>query len=277
VAVSWGNPQAIERYQYAYRIGREAIDPAAPWSWDGGEAWFALDPTEDSACYVLELKRLADDSVQTFASRCIEEPESFTPGVHPTSAEDIAAVIQNCDEPPDGYEDAWCEARADLCELSPDEAWCPDIAARCTTVGTAGAAGSSSHAGAPGDGGKAGSGGMAGNGGKAGNGGRSGSAGGMGGSAGSSGAQGQSGGRVAMGGNGAVPAGGRTAESGAPNAEAGEAGDSNEPQRIRTKGCGCSVPGNGSGEHAASALALVLVALRLRRTRHAGRQRFKRE
>jgi MYXO-CTERM domain-containing protein len=265
VAVGWGDPQAIERYQYAFRIGRESIDPATPWSWEGGDAWFELDLTEDSACYVLELKRLADDSVQTFASRCVEQPESFMPGVHSTSAADIAAVLQSCDEPPDGYEDAWCEARADLCELSPDEVWCPDVAARCTTVGAAGAAGSSSVAGAPGDGGKAS------NGGKTGNGGRTSAAGGMGGTAGSSGAQGGTAGRAATGGTGGVQPGGGMSGAGTPNAEAGEASDSNDPQRIRTKGCGCSVPGNGSGEHAASVLALALVALRLRRTRYAGR------
>ena len=111
---------------------------AAPWSWDFGNVRLELDAEEESFCYVLELKRLLDDSVQTFESRCIERPASFTPGIHRTPDEDIAQAIKFCDAPPDGYEKAWCEAAAETCEVSPDEPRCPEFAARCATIGTGG-------------------------------------------------------------------------------------------------------------------------------------------
>jgi MYXO-CTERM domain-containing protein len=254
VAVGWNVPDSIEHYQYAFRIGRETIDPAAPWSWNGGDTWFEFDPAEDSACYVLELKRLTDGSLQSLASRCVEQPASFTPGRHPRAGEDVAAVLQSCTEPPDGHEEAWCDARGELCELSPDETWCVDLAARCAMGGAAGAAGASSVAGAAGNGGAAGNDGTAGN------------PGGTGGRGGSSAGKGGTGGEPVMGGNTSNPPGaGGTAEAGAPDGEAGEAGEPGAQTTVYTKGCGCTVPGKGSREPASLLLALALVALRRRR------------
>lgn len=272
VTVGWYDSQSIEHYQYVFRIGQGSIEPGAPWSWDAGETQFQLDPTEDSACYVLELKRLVDDSVQTFASRCVDQPQSFMPGPHMAGEEDIAAVLGTCDEPPDGYQGLWCETRREMCELSPDEPWCAGLAALCAVDGGAGAAGASSVAGSggsAGNGGRANNGGSAGRGGSAGNGGTAGSSVSMGGRGGSSGAQGGTAGRSAVGGTSSMPsgAGGTAAEPGNPDGEAGAAGEPSTDKTVHTKGCGCSVPGAGSREPASFALALALVALQLRRTR----------
>jgi MYXO-CTERM domain-containing protein len=142
LTIDWRLDLSIEHYQYLFRVGQDRIDPATPWSWDRGDTRVELDAAETSFCYVLELKRLVDDSVQTFASRCVERPEAFTPGLHRTPDEDIARVLRGCEDPPDGYEKAWCEARRETCETSPDEPWCPDFAARCAMIGEGGAGGS---------------------------------------------------------------------------------------------------------------------------------------
>jgi MYXO-CTERM domain-containing protein len=276
VTVGWYEDPSSEHYQYVYRLGRDAIDPAAPWSWDGGDARFELDPGEDSACYVLELKRLADDSVQTFAMRCIEQPDTFTPGLHVTPDEDVAAVLQACDEPPDGYEPLWCEARLPLCETSPDEPWCADFIARCDMLGAGGAAGSSSVAGAGGAAGSAGTGGtgVVAAGGATAGGGEAGTPEGTGGTGGSSAGQGGSGGKPATGGATSIPPdAGATAGASASNGEAGEAGEAGQGERVFTKGCGCTVPGRGPREPAplVMAVALAAAALRLRRARSRAR------
>jgi hypothetical protein len=248
VTVGWHDGTSSEHYQYVFRRGRDRIDPAAPWSWDSGDTWFELDATEASSCYVLELKRLTDDSVQTFASRCVARPNTFTPGVHATPDRDVAEVLRGCDEPPDGYEEAWCEARAEICATSPDEPWCPELAARCATTGEGGAAGAPSTGGAPGNGGTPSVGGEPGMGGEPGNGG----------APRTSGGTSSSRGGMSSGGGGAA---------GAASGEAGEAGHTGGSKRRFTEGCGCTVPGSGSGARASFALALAIVTLGLRRAR----------
>jgi MYXO-CTERM domain-containing protein len=269
VTVGWYDGASIEHYQYVFRLSRDVSDAAAPWTWDNGDARFELEPTEDTACYVLELKRLADDSVQTFASRCVEQPDTFTPGTHLPRDEDLEGVLQACDEPPDGYEEVWCKARQPLCESSPDEPWCVELAARCAVSGAGGAAGASGEGAAGGE--TPGSGGMAGGGGTAGGaGGNAGSTAGKGGRAGSSGASTGGGGGQAAGGTRSTPPGaGGTAEGGAPDGEAGEA---SQGRTVLTKGgCGCAAPGNVPREPALLALAAALAAVARRRRRTAPR------
>jgi MYXO-CTERM domain-containing protein len=242
VRVDWREEMSVERDQYAFRFGRDGIEPAAPWTWSSSWVQFELDTTEDEACFELELKRLVDDSVQTFASRCVERPASFTPGLRATPDENIAIVLAGCDEPPADYEAAWCEARKEICDGSPDEPWCPEFTARCAMVGVAGAAGGTSVAGAAGRGGGAGV-----------------DAGGSGGGAGSSSAQ--------AGTSSATAGSGGTGDAGAPDGGDGEAGGSAGGKRVYTKGCGCSLPGTSSREPALLLAALGFFLLRVRRTR----------
>jgi hypothetical protein len=49
-----------------------------------------------------------------------------------TPDEDIGAVSTGGENPPADYEAAWCEARKEICEVSPDEPWCPEFTARCS-------------------------------------------------------------------------------------------------------------------------------------------------
>lgn len=253
VSLRWDEDLSIEAFQYVFRLGRDAIDPATPWSWNAPGVQFELDPAEDSACYVLELKRLVDDSVQTF-SRCIEQPAGFTPGLHMTPKKDVKALLEECDEPPDGHEEIWCEARLPPCESRPDDAWCADLHARCAMPGSGGAAGASNIAG---DGGTSGGGDIAGGGGEAGA---------SGGTAGSSAVQGGVGGTSETGGAPSLPAGaGGTADAGAPDADAGDG--AGEGKRVVTKACGCALPGHGSRDPTAVALALALAAATITRRR----------
>jgi MYXO-CTERM domain-containing protein len=226
-------------------LTRDGSDEPTPWTWHRGGTRFELETTEDSACYVLELKRLVDDSVQTFASRCLEQPATFSPGVHPTPDEDVASVLAACDAPPAGYEDAWCEARRETCEGRTEE-FCLTFVSRCEMTGAAGAAGGLNVGGASG------------------NGGTTGIAGTTSGRGGSSGVQGGTAGAGAVGGMPSTAAG-----AGGTAGEDGEAGGSGESggKTVFTKGCGCAVPGNGSREPASLLLvALGLVALRRRHT-----------
>jgi MYXO-CTERM domain-containing protein len=251
INVSWGDGTRPEDFQYAFRILHDGTDADVPWSWNGASTGFELAATEDSACYVLELQRLADGVIQTFEERCIERPATFTPGLHPTPEETIAGVLVECEGPPPGYEDAWCES----CERSPN-AYCAGFTEMCPDTGSGGAGGSD---GASGSGGTTDTGGTAGA---------------TGGSSGSSGAQGGSsatGGSNATGGSSGSTSGtggtSGTGEGGTPGQ--GDAGESNEGdgERVVTKGCGCAVPGNTSQKPASlGLLALGLLALRLRRS-----------
>jgi MYXO-CTERM domain-containing protein len=247
VDLRWGTDVSLESFQYVFRLTLDGSEPT-PWMWHRGGTRFELEATEDSTCYVLELKRLVDDSVQTFASRCLERPATFSPGLHATPEEDVASVLATCDAPPAGYEGAWCEARRETCEGRTEE-FCLSFVERCEMTGGAGAAGGPNVGGASGNGGTAGT------------------AGTTSGRGGSSGAQGGTAGTHAMGGmtSTAAGAGGTAGDDG----EAGGSGESGESggRRVFTKGCGCAVPGNGSREPASLLLvALGFVALRRHRT-----------
>jgi MYXO-CTERM domain-containing protein len=182
--------------------------------------------------------------VQTFESRCLDQPATFTPGAHPTPEEDVASVLAACDAPPAGYEDTWCEARRETCEGRSEE-FCLAFVERCEMTGGAGAAGGPNVGGASG------------------NGGATGTAGTTSGRGGSSGAQGGAAGASVTGGTASTAGAGGTGEAGS----SGESGG----KRVFTKGCGCAVPGSGSREPEALVLvALGLIALRRRRTARQG-------
>jgi MYXO-CTERM domain-containing protein len=151
--VSWGDGLSLEPYQYAFRLTRGGSDPVTTWSWHQAHTEVELNVTDDSVCYVLELKRLVDDSVQTFEERCVEQPDDFTSGLRTTPEDDIAQVLRVCHEPPAGYEGAWCEARRETCEVSPDEVWCAAFTERCAAIGTGGTAGVGGNGGRAGGGG----------------------------------------------------------------------------------------------------------------------------
>jgi MYXO-CTERM domain-containing protein len=249
VSATWGDPSKLDTMvQYAYRIVPSgAVDLPVPWSWNGGSAGFVLDEAEDSTCYVLELQKLVDGTVLTFEERCLERPDTFTPGLHPNPEENILSVLATCEAPPDGYVDQWCTARANHClGDAPNAVYCERFAELCADDG--GEGGSSGmppvtggSAGEPGSGGSAGS--SAGSGGEP----RGGSAG-----------QGASGGGPGTGGNGAT--------GGSSDGDAGETSDDGGGERVYTKGCGCAVPGTSKDTPSSVALAaLGLAALGLRR------------
>jgi MYXO-CTERM domain-containing protein len=249
VSVTWGDASQLDTLtQYAYRIVPSgAVDLPVPWSWNGGSAGFVLDEAEDSTCYVLELQKLVDGTVSTFEERCLERPETFTPGLQPNPEENIVSVLAGCDAPPDGYVDQWCAGRTAHClGDAANTVYCERFAELCADDGgEGGSAGmppaTGGSAGVPGSGGSAGS--SAGSGGEP----RGGSAG-----------QGASGGGPGTGGNGAT--------GGSSDGDAGETSDDGGGERVYTKGCGCAVPGTSKDTPSSVALAaLGLAALGLRR------------
>lgn len=258
VSVKWGDGVTLDTgLQYAYRlIPSGAVDLPVPWSFNGHSAGFTLEAAEDSVCYVLELQRLVDGSVQTFEERCLERPATFTPGLHPNPEENIEGVLASCDAPPDGYVDEWCAGRSGHClGDAPNASYCERFAELCSDVGgEGGTAGTppitGGSAGVPGSGGSAGA------------------------SAGSGGAP--RGGSAGEGASGSGPGTGGsepgTGGSGGSNdGDAGESsGDDGGGDRVYTKGCGCSLPGSGDDTRAGIALAaLGLAALGVRRRRRA--------
>jgi MYXO-CTERM domain-containing protein len=250
VSVTWGDESKADTLtQYAYRIVRSGDADPGPWLWNGGGTAFTLAETEESVCYVLELQRLADGSVQTFDERCLERPDTFTPGMHPNPDENIRSVLTACDAPPDGYTDLWCEARSAQClGDNPNPTYCERFAELCSDDVAAGGTGGAppvtgGAAGVSGSGGSAGS--------DAGSGGTGSGGAPRGGSAGTA-AGGTSGS-----GSGAGAAGG---------SDDGGAGSDDDGERVHTKGCGCALPGRGTNRPATLALAaLGLAALVMRR------------
>lgn len=252
VSVTWGDESKPDTLaQYAYRIVPSVgVDLPRPWLWNGGSAGYELDETEETTCYVLELQKLADGSVQTFEERCLERPDTFTPGLQPNPEENIAAVLATCDAPPDGYTDLWCSARSAQClGDTPSAPYCDRFAELCSDDGGEGGSGgippvTGGSAGVSGSGGSAGS------------------------SAGSGGApRGGSAGAGALGGSsGDGPGTGGTGGTGGSDDGDAGSGDDGGGERVYTKGCGCAVPGTGSGQPATFTLAaLGLAALVLRR------------
>lgn len=129
VRVTWEIGSTEERTQYAYRFSLDGDDTDVPWSWNGPSASFELETTTSSVCYTLELQRLADGFVHRLEHRCIEQPLHFTPGIHRRSDEAIADELAACNDPPKGYEAAWCAGLDAYCEAR-GEPWCdeyPDI------------------------------------------------------------------------------------------------------------------------------------------------------
>lgn len=248
VSVTWGDASQLDTLtQYAYRIVPSgAVDLPVPWSWNGGSAGFVLDEAEESTCYVLELQKLVDGTVSTFEERCLERPDTFTPGLQPNPEENVVSVLAGCDAPPDGYVDQWCAGRRNHClGDAPDAAYCERFAELCSDDGEGGSAGmppvTGGSAGEPSSGGSAGS------------------------SAGSGGApRGGSAGQAASGGGPAT--GGSGATGGSNDGDAGETSGDGGGERVYTKGCGCALPGTSKDTPVSVALAaLGLVALGLRR------------
>jgi len=111
VVVSW-DPQsdAVERRQYESRVFPDGVDEAL-WSYPLS-AQMEMGESQDSVCYILELRRLVDGVVIHNARRCVARPADFADvGIFESDKATIANTLSLCDVPPTGYEGQWCSAR----------------------------------------------------------------------------------------------------------------------------------------------------------------------
>ena len=79
-------------------------------------------------CYRIELHSLVDDS-RALREGCIEHGELGDVGAEPLSLANQADLLRACIEPPRGFEDAWCEGQATLCEDQPEGGACARLEA----------------------------------------------------------------------------------------------------------------------------------------------------
>ena len=127
----------VEWKSYAVPSGLGQYLARATWNDRGPEDWAprysssaTFEVAADEYCYVLEFKSLADGTVTTLDAQCMAHPSSVTLGHYEKDPSDLRSSLGYCNEPPDGLEDAWCEARAERCApLSPTH--CTNLVALC--------------------------------------------------------------------------------------------------------------------------------------------------
>ncbi|AUX38929.1 uncharacterized protein SOCE26_003100 [Sorangium cellulosum] len=67
-------------------------------------------------CYQLTYKSLADGTTVEKERTCVPHGDAGATGVFPADAARIVETVKACSSPPEGFEQAWCSARAAYCE-----------------------------------------------------------------------------------------------------------------------------------------------------------------
>ncbi|WP_437529762.1 hypothetical protein WME79_48375 [Sorangium sp. So ce726] len=91
-------------------------------------------------CYQITYRSLIDGTTVEKERTCVPHGDAGETAVFPADASEIAAKINECPSPPEGFEEAWCSARPAYCEVYPDRCADDDVSS-CEDSGT-GAGGS---------------------------------------------------------------------------------------------------------------------------------------
>jgi hypothetical protein len=152
VSAEWASASAPAHFdQYLYRFTWDGSDPE---NWQipglGGVSQGRFDTPASEYCYTLELKSLADGSISTVDHRCLPHLPDAELGVVELAPDVIQQSLGRCDEPPEGLQADWCEARATFCaEYEFSE--CTGLETHCADIGRDGGSGDAGDPGDPGD------------------------------------------------------------------------------------------------------------------------------
>lgn len=114
--VSGGEDRGVRQYVQVFtfsspdgkELGKKTV-------WDG-----FVDGTYDVAaaeyCYQLTYKSLIDGTTVEKERTCVPHGDAGATGVFPADAARIGEAVEECASPPEGFEQAWCSARAAYCE-----------------------------------------------------------------------------------------------------------------------------------------------------------------
>ncbi|WP_437714278.1 hypothetical protein WMF45_49350 [Sorangium sp. So ce448] len=86
--------------------------------WDGNPS-HTYDVAATEYCYQITYKSLIDGTTVETERACVPHGDAGATGVFPADPAQIAANIGACSSPPQGFEEAWCSARAAFCEEAP--------------------------------------------------------------------------------------------------------------------------------------------------------------
>lgn len=87
-----------------------------PWL-NGVDAWHEFAEAAESYCYRVQVKSLIDDSLAMHEG-CEEHGDLGQVGTRVLSENDNGYKFAACAEAPEGFEDVWCRARAEVCETA---------------------------------------------------------------------------------------------------------------------------------------------------------------
>ncbi|MDC0679673.1 hypothetical protein [Sorangium atrum] len=155
-----GVGQYVQIFTFSSPDGKELAKKTV---WEGH-----LSQTYDVAateyCYQLTYKSLVDGATVETERTCVPHGDAGATGVFPADATRIGAAVAACASPPEGFEEAWCDARAAYCDgrgslcAEDDVSSCEDPGTGAGGSGGSGAGGGGSGGSGVGGGGSGGSG-----------------------------------------------------------------------------------------------------------------------
>jgi MYXO-CTERM domain-containing protein len=88
------------------------LDKKTVW---GGYVGQTYDVAATEYCYQLTYKSLVDGTTVEKERTCVPHGNAGATGVFPANAAQLREAVEACASPPEGFEQAWCSARAAYC------------------------------------------------------------------------------------------------------------------------------------------------------------------
>jgi len=121
----------------AFWSGDEAPPVLGPAQGAGEGLGQTFDAAAEQYCYRVELRSLIDDSTAVHEA-CVPHGDLGAIETIDTTSEELARTLQNCLEPPSGYEAEWCSGTRERCAMAAANGWaaqgCADFERRCAEI-----------------------------------------------------------------------------------------------------------------------------------------------
>ncbi|WP_437608309.1 hypothetical protein WMF20_47010 [Sorangium sp. So ce834] len=115
--VDHGVGQYVQTFTFSSPDGEE-LGKKTVWE---GFLGTSYDVAATEYCYQLTYRSLVDGTTIEKERTCVQHGDAGATGVFPADAATIDETVEGCAAPPEGFEEAWCRARAARCERHPSE------------------------------------------------------------------------------------------------------------------------------------------------------------
>ncbi|WP_437589778.1 hypothetical protein [Sorangium sp. So ce1000] len=148
--VGGGADHGVQQYvQIVTFLGPDGKELDKKTAWEGYVSQ-TYDVAATEYCYQLTYKSLVDGATVEKERACVPHGDAGATGVFPADAAIISEAVEACASPPEGFEEAWCSARAAYCKTH-SSLCADDDMSSCEDSGTGAGGSGGSGAGGGGD------------------------------------------------------------------------------------------------------------------------------